>query len=78
VGLLVPLLMMALIGTLAYEFQVVPPLLARVTLHGGAETYGFMTAAMAVGAVAAGLYVATRARGCGAQSRSILRELCAA
>ncbi|HVC06820.1 MAG TPA: MFS transporter [Solirubrobacterales bacterium] len=62
VGLLVPLLMMALIGTLAYEFQVVLPLLARVTLHGGAETYGFMTAAMAVGAIAGGLYVATRER----------------
>ncbi len=60
VGLLVPLLMMALIGTLAYEFQVVLPLLARITLHGDAETYGFMTAAMAAGAVAGGLYVATR------------------
>ncbi len=62
VGLLVPLMMMALIGTLAYEFQVALPLLARVSLHGGAETYGFMTAAMAVGAVAGGLYVATRRR----------------
>ena len=62
VGLLVPLLMMALIGTLAYEFQVALPLLARVSLHGGAETYGFMTAAMAIGAVAGGLYVATRKR----------------
>ncbi|MGA8745622.1 MAG: MFS transporter [Solirubrobacterales bacterium] len=62
VGLLVPLLMMALIGTLAYEFQVALPLLARDSLHGGAQTYGFMTAAMAIGAVAGGLYVATRAR----------------
>jgi len=62
VGLLVPLLMMALIGTLAYEFQVALPLLARVTLHGGAETYGLMTAAMATGAVAGGLYVASRKR----------------
>jgi MFS family permease len=60
VGLLVPLMMMAVIGTLAYEFQVVLPLFARITLHGGAETYGFMTAAMAVGAVGGGLYVATR------------------
>ncbi len=61
-GLLVPLLMMALIGTLAYEFQVVLPLLAHTTLHGGAETYGFMTASMAIGAVGGGLYVATRDR----------------
>jgi MFS family permease len=61
-GLLVPLLMMALVGTLAYEFQVALPLLARVSLHGGASTYGFLTAAMGVGAVAGGLVVASTAR----------------
>lgn len=61
-GLLVPLLMMALVGTLAYEFQVVLPLLARVSLHGGAGTYGFLTAAMGTGAVAGGLVVAGLAR----------------
>lgn len=61
-GLLVPLLMMALVGTLAYEFQVALPLLARVTLHGGASTYGFLTAAMGIGAVAGGLVVASVAR----------------
>lgn len=57
-GLLAPLLMMALIGTLAYEFQVVLPLLARISLHGGAEVFGFLTAAMGVGAVMGGLLVA--------------------
>ena len=57
-GLLVPLLMMALVGTLAYEFQVALPLLAQVSLHGGAGTYGFLTAAMGVGAVAGGLVIA--------------------
>lgn len=61
-GLLVPLLMMALVGTLAYEFQVSLPLLARVSLHGGASTYGFLTAAMGAGAVAGGLVVAATAR----------------
>jgi MFS family permease len=61
-GLLVPLLMMALVGTLAYEFQVALPLLARVSLHGGAGTYGFLTAAMGAGAVAGGLVVAGLAR----------------
>jgi MFS family permease len=61
-GLLVPLLMMALVGTLAYEFQVALPLLAQVSLHGGAGTYGFLTAAMGVGAVAGGLVVAAMAR----------------
>jgi MFS family permease len=58
-GLLIPLLMMALIGTLAYEFPVVLPALAHQTLHGGAETYGFMLAAMGVGALVGGLLVAT-------------------
>ena len=50
--------MMALIGTLAYEFQVVLPIVARGTFHGGPETYGFMTAAMGAGAVVGGLIVA--------------------
>ena len=57
-GLLVPLLMMALVGTLAYEFPVVLPLLAHQTLHGGASTFGFLTCAMGAGAVAGGLVVA--------------------
>ena len=54
--------MMALVGTLAYEFQVALPLLARVSLHGGAGTYAFLTAAMGTGAVAGGLVVAATAR----------------
>ncbi|GAA2244112.1 MULTISPECIES: MFS transporter [Kitasatospora] len=57
-GLWAPLAMMALIGTLAYEFQVVLPLLARTTLHGGARTYGFLTSAMGLGSVVGGLAVA--------------------
>jgi MFS family permease len=61
VGLAVPLAMMALIGTLAYEFQVVLPLLAQVTFGSGAQTFGFMTSAMGAGAVVGGLYVAARA-----------------
>jgi MFS family permease len=61
-GLLVPLLMMALVGTFAYEFQVGLPLLARISLHGNASTYGFLTAAMGTGAVAGGLVVAGLAR----------------
>lgn len=58
-GLLVPLLMMALIGTLAYEFPVLLPLLAHQSFHGGAETFGFFTSTMGAGAVAGGLLVAT-------------------
>jgi MFS family permease len=56
----IPLLMMALIGTFAYEFQVVLPVLAKQTFHGGAEAYGFMTASMGIGAVAGGLVTAAR------------------
>jgi MFS family permease len=58
--LLSPLLMMAAIGTLAYEFQVILPLVARFTFHGGAGAYAAMTAAMGVGAVAGGLVTASR------------------
>jgi MFS family permease len=57
-----PLLMMALIGTLAYEFQVVLPVVARDAFHGDASTYGFMTSAMGVGAVVGGLITASRRR----------------
>jgi len=55
-----PLLMMALVGTVAYEFQVSLPVMAQQGLHAGAAGYGFMTAAMGVGAVAGGLLVAAR------------------
>jgi MFS family permease len=58
----VPLLMMALVGCLAYEFQVVLPVVAKDTFGGGAQVYGFMTGAMGVGAVIGGLYVAAKGR----------------
>jgi MFS family permease len=57
-----PLLMMAAVGCLAYEFQVSLPVMAREGLHVGAAGYGFMTAAMGVGAIAGGLLVAARGR----------------
>jgi len=60
--LLVPLVMMAIVGTLAYEFQVVLPVVAKGTFHGGAEAYGFMTAAMGIGAVLGGLVTAARGK----------------
>lgn len=58
----VPLLMMALVGCLAYEFQVSLPVMARQGLHVGAAGYGFMTASMGVGAVVGGLLVAAKGR----------------
>lgn len=60
--LAIPLLMMGLVGTLAYEFQVSLPVLAKETFHGGAETYGFLTAFMGAGAVIGGLVTATRGK----------------
>jgi len=61
-GLLVPLMMLAVVGTLAYEFQVVLPLLAEGPLEGGAGTYALLTSAMGVGAIVGGLVVARSGR----------------
>lgn len=58
----IPLLMMALVGCLAYEFQVTLPVLAKHTFAGQASTYGFLTSAMGIGAVVGGLYVAARGK----------------
>ncbi len=58
----VPLLMMALVGMLAYEFQVTLPVLADSVFHGNSVAYGGMTAAMGIGAVCGGLVTATRGR----------------
>ncbi|HEY1523962.1 MAG TPA: MFS transporter [Solirubrobacteraceae bacterium] len=60
--LAVPLVMMGLVGCLTYEFQVSLPVMAKTGLHVGATGFGFMTAAMGVGAVVGGLLVATRGR----------------
>jgi MFS family permease len=62
VGLAVPLLMMAIVGCLAYEFQVTLPVMATRAFHGGSQSYGFMTASMGIGAVIGGLYAAGRGK----------------
>jgi MFS family permease len=56
------LLMMAIIGTFTYEFQVILPLFAQFTFHGNAATYAALTSAMGAGAVMGGLYTASRKR----------------
>jgi predicted MFS family arabinose efflux permease len=53
--LFVPLAMMAVLGTLSYNFQVLLPLLARFTWHGDAATYAALTVAMGVGSVSGAL-----------------------
>jgi MFS family permease len=60
--LAVPLLMMALVGCLAFEFQVVLPVVAEHVLAAGAGGYGFLTAAMGAGSVVGGLMIATWGR----------------
>jgi MFS family permease len=60
--LALPLAMAAVVGCLTYEFQVSLPYMASHGLHVGSAGYGFMTAAMGVGAVIGGLFVAARGR----------------
>jgi MFS family permease len=59
--LAVPLALMALVGTLGYNFQTVLPLLARFSFGGGPAVYAALVSAMAVGSVGGAL--ATGARG---------------
>jgi MFS family permease len=51
----IPLGLMAIVGTLGYNFQAVLPLLAEFTFHGGPSTYAALVAAMGVGAIAGAL-----------------------
>lgn len=53
--LMVPLALMALVGTLGFNFQVVLPLLAKFSFESGAMTYASLVSAMAVGSIAGAL-----------------------
>jgi MFS family permease len=53
------LIMMAVIGTLTYEFQVSLPLLAQFTFRGSAATYAALTSALGIGAAAGGIATAS-------------------
>ena len=54
------LLVMAIIGTFAYEFQVSLPLFAQDTFSGSAADYAALLSAMGAGSVAGGLFAASR------------------
>jgi MFS family permease len=58
----VPLVMMAVVGTLAFNFTVVLPVLAKFTFHGDAGTYGLLTALMGAGSMVGALATASRLR----------------
>ena len=61
-GLRDPLLLVAVVGTLAYNFTVVLALFAKLTFHGGAGDYSILTSLMGGGAVVGGLIAAGRNR----------------
>jgi MFS family permease len=53
----VPLVMMALVGLLAFNFSVILPVLASDTFHGTGGTYGLLTTMLSIGSVAGSLGV---------------------
>lgn len=60
--LLMPLALMALVGTLGFNFQVVLPLLAKFSFEGGASTYAILVSAMGVGSIVGALVTGARGR----------------
>lgn len=55
-----PLALLAVVGTLALNFTVVFPLLARDTFHGDASTYGTLFSVLGAGSLAGALFTASR------------------
>jgi MFS family permease len=56
----VPLLLMAVVGTLALNFSVILPLMASQTFHGDAGTYGLLFSTLGVGSLLGALITAGR------------------
>ncbi len=54
------LIMMAIVGTLTYEFQVNLPLIAKFTFNSNANGFALLNSAMGLGAVIGGLATASR------------------
>jgi MFS family permease len=59
-ALSIPLGMMAVVGTLSFNFQILLPLLAKFTWEGTATTYALLTTAMGVGSVTGALVAGAR------------------
>jgi MFS family permease len=55
-----PLAILAVVGTLALNWTVILPLLARNTFHGDAGTYGLLFAMLGLGSLAGALFTASR------------------
>jgi MFS family permease len=60
--LAIPLGMMAVVGTLTLNFQVLLPLMARFTFDGGPSAYSLLLSVMGAGAVVGALVAGTRTR----------------
>ena len=56
----IPLALMAIVGTLGFNFQAILPLLARFTFDGGASAYAALVCAMGVGAIIGALVTGAR------------------
>jgi MFS family permease len=52
-----PLLMMSMVGLLAFNFAVILPVLAKDTFHGSGGTYGLLTTMLSIGAILGSLGV---------------------
>jgi MFS family permease len=61
-GVRLPLVLTAVIGTLAFNFQIVLPLIAKQTFGGDAGTFGALYALMSVGSVIGALVTAHETR----------------
>lgn len=55
-----PMALLAVVGTLAFNFTVVLPLLARNTFHGDASTFGLLFAVLGAGSFGGALFTASR------------------
>jgi MFS family permease len=60
--IIAPIAMMALIGTLTYEFEVSLPLFARSGVDAGLDAYAWLIGAFGFGAVLGGIYCTVRQR----------------
>jgi MFS family permease len=58
--LFVPLVMMAIVGTFAFNFQTVMPLLVKRTLHGNDRTFTLIYSVISIGSLAGALLSARR------------------
>jgi MFS family permease len=54
------MMLVAVVALFGQNFRVVLPLLAQSTFHAGAEVYGYLTAALGLGAVLGALFSASR------------------